>query len=313
MSESASRYDYQFDPQGDGTAARVCRLAGQGGGRVLELGCAAGAMSAVLAGHYGCTVTGVEYEAPAAEQARRYCERVVQANLDDAAWADALEPQRFDTIVAADVLEHLRDPLACLRRARALLAENGRLVVSVPNIAHGGVLAALLANDFSYRETGLLDRTHIHFFTSLTLGRMLVQAGFQVDGCETVDTGPWHPEFSDYWGKLPDTVRDWLAANPAGQAYQVVMLARPAEQPADYVDAAQAAQPDWLAALPGNGDDAVQLAALREALQAQAAELAAARAECEQARSQLAAITSSSSWRLTAGLRRLANALKSRP
>src|SRR5690606_36587785 len=199
--------------------------------------------SAVLAGHYGCQVTGVEYEAPAAEQARRYCQHVVQANLDDPDWADALEPAHFDTIVAADVLEHLRDPLGCLRRVRALLNTNGRLVVSVPNIAHGGVLAALLANDFPYRETGLLDRTHIHFFTSLTLGRMLVQAGFQVDSCETVDTGPWHPEFNDYWNKLPDAVRNWLAANPAGQAYQIVVLARPVDQPPEYSDSAQAALP----------------------------------------------------------------------
>jgi hypothetical protein len=256
----------------------------------------------------------VEYEAPAAEQARQYCVQVVQANLDDPDWADALGDSRYDTVMAADVLEHLRDPLACLRRVRSLLTDDGQLVVSVPNIAHSGVVASLLANDFSYRETGLLDRTHIHFFTALTLGRLLGEAGFAVDALETVDTGPWHPEFSDYWNRLPAPLRDWLVRNPAGRAYQIVMRARPAAQPPGFDDPAQAELPGWLASLPANAEAEADAHAEMEALRARGAELihtvAAAQQERDQARAELAAITSSQSWRLTAPLRRLARKLK---
>ncbi len=306
MSEPASRYDYQFDPSGDSTAARVCRLVGSGHA-VLELGCAAGAMSAVMSGHYGCRVTGIEFEGPAAESARRFCVRVEQADLDQPGWAGGFQQGGFDRIVAADVLEHLRDPLGCARQLRGLLTPEGRLIVSVPNIAHGGVLAALLLGDFTYRETGLLDRTHIHFFTASTLCRLLDEAGFAVDHLETVDTGPWHPEFSAYWDQLPPEVRDALAQNPMGRAYQVIVCARAASgavpEDADPTAGMRARQAEWLdawaQALRGTAESAGAVEALR--------------AELDGSRQALAAMQASQSWKLTAPLRYLARKLKSRP
>src|SRR5690606_39995643 len=106
MNTPASRYDYTFDPAGDSTAARICRLAGYNR-RVLELGCAAGAMSAVLTRHNQCTVTGVEYDAKAAAEAALHCKTVITASLDGDQWMEPLQGRRFDTIIAADVLEHL--------------------------------------------------------------------------------------------------------------------------------------------------------------------------------------------------------------
>jgi 2-polyprenyl-3-methyl-5-hydroxy-6-metoxy-1,4-benzoquinol methylase len=312
---NASRYDYQFDPDGDSTPARVTRLAGSGRD-VLELGCAGGAMSAVLSGHYGCRIIGVEMEEAAAEQARAFCQQVIVANLDAPGWETQLEGASFDTVVVADVLEHLRDPLDCLKRVRRLLKDDGQLIVSVPNIAHGGVLAALLANDFPYRETGLLDRTHVHFFTSLTLDQMLLRAGFQIDTLETVDAGPWHPEFSRYWDRLPPAFSHWLRANPAGQAFQIVLRARPAEAPRPYANANALAEAGeaWLAALPLGGTEALQneIAALRTQLQTQQHAQAAAQVERDEARAAVHAITASTSWRLTAPLRCLMKMLKPR-
>lgn len=310
MNSNTSRYDYQFDPNGESTAAQVCRLAGSGQ-RVLELGCAAGAMSAVLVSHYGCEVTGVEYDATAAEQARRFCHRVVLSNLDNPDWHEPLAGLQFDTIVAADVLEHLRNPLACLQQARKLLTANGQLVVSVPNIAHSGVLAALLSNDFPYRETGLLDRTHIHFFTALTLGQTLAQAGFSVAAMQTVDTGPWHPEFKWYWDGLPASIRVWLAGNPAGKAFQIIMRAHPQEQPIAYDDPSADATQQWLAE---PGEIAVlqtELASLRQCKQSLTQALDDMRAERDRAHANLTAVYGSRSWRLMAPLRHLSRALRS--
>lgn len=310
VNSKTSRYDYQFDPNGESTAAQVCRIAGSGR-RVLELGCAAGAMSAVLVSHYGCEVTGVEYDATAAEQARRFCQRVVLGNLDQPDWHEAFAGMQFDTILAADVLEHLRDPLTCLRQARKLLAQDGQLVVSVPNIAHSGVVAALLINDFPYRETGLLDRTHIHFFTALTLGQTLVQAGFSVEAVRTVDTGPWHPEFKRHWDALPAAIRDWLAANPAGKAFQIIMLARPQDEPAAYGDPSGDATQRWLAQPSQAATLEAELAALRQSQQSLNQALADMRAERDQAQANLAVIHTSRSWRLTAPIRRLSRMLRS--
>lgn len=257
MTTPASRYDYTFDPSGDSTAARVCRLAGHGR-RVLELGCAAGAMSAVLARHYHCTVTGVEYDAKAAGEAARHCETVITASLEDDAWLEPLKNQRFDTVIAADVLEHLHDPGRCLRQLRTLIGDDGRIVISVPNLAHSGVLAALLCGDFPYVDVGLLDRTHVHFFTAASLRRTLEANGYEIVHSETVDAGAWHAEFARYWNALPPALKEWLENNPAGRAFQIVVVARPtppdAPRPAmpdkGAAAALPAAQGEWLQQFP---------------------------------------------------------------
>ncbi len=302
MISNTSRYDYELDPHGDTTGARLCRLVGHDR-RVLELGCAAGAMSAVLRKHYGCAVVGVEQDAAALESARPYCETVIQANLDDETWPSQLPRKPIDTVLAADVLEHLRDPFACLRQARDLLGPGGELVVSVPNIAHAGVVAALLNNDFPYRDTGLLDRTHIHFFTSLTLGSMLHQAGFQVIHTETVDTGAQHPEFHAYWQGLPDATQKWLADWPVGRPYQIIMQARVAENAGAYIDSLGAQSLAWLQQHQTGSDKAVLPPGQAQSVQVLQDALKQAQTRADNAESALNAITRSRSWRITAPLR----------
>ena len=220
----ALKYDYAFDPSDDSTAARVCRLVGERK-QVLELGCAAGAMSKVLSQHYHCAVTGVEFNADAAQLARAYCKEVVVTDLDQTDALRALD-QSFEVLVFADVLEHLRDPETRLREALSYLSPTGYVVVSVPNIAHNGVLAQLWCGEFNYAETGLLDRTHIHFFTAATLQRMLERVGLEVDHIETIDTGPFHPEFAEYWEQLPPEVYTLFQHNTPGQPYQIIMRAK---------------------------------------------------------------------------------------
>lgn len=222
-----SRYDYEFDPGDQSTAALVCRWAGEHGGRVLELGCAAGAMSRILSEHYKLKVTGIEYDVTAAGFAEPFCERVIVADLNASSWSSLLGADRFDVIIAADVLEHLSNPATCLEQIRNLLAPRGKIVISVPNIAHNGVIAALFNNDFPYSDIGLLDRTHTHFFTSLSLRRMLEQTGFHVEGMKHIEAAPCHEEFRVYWERLPERIRAWLARSPAGATYQIVVKAVP--------------------------------------------------------------------------------------
>lgn len=311
---ATSRYDYQFDPDDDSTPAQICRLIGHGQ-RVLELGCAAGAMSVVLTRHYQCQLIGLEADPAAAEAARAHGIDARVANLESPDWAAGLADASFDTVLAADVLEHLHDPLGCLLQLRRLLSPQGRLVVSVPNIAHSGVLAALLCDAFPYRDTGLLDRTHVHFFTRQSLQQMLHQAGFAVTQVQTADTGPHHPEFVAYWDALPSPLRHHLAANPVGRAYQVIMQATLAPTTISETDSPHAQEADvsvrqtqpehhqqtWLKSV---SDRLAQVDTLEEQLASLQASLQSTMVEHEQLIKQLEAMQRSRSWRWTSFLRR---------
>ena len=129
-----SPYKYYFDPQGNSTAARVTRMVGANK-RVLELGCAYGVMSQVLAEVNGCRILGVEIDADAAEHAKPFCERILIANLDTTDWDSLFGDELFDVIIAADVLEHLREPGKQLLEMARYLVPGGYMVLSVPNIA----------------------------------------------------------------------------------------------------------------------------------------------------------------------------------
>lgn len=247
---TASRYDYTFDPNDvNNTAAKICRHVGHGR-NVLELGCAAGAMSAVLTGHYGCRVTGVEYDPAAARKAAEYCESTHVLNLEEPEWAENFKDSQFDTVLAADVLEHLHNPAACLRQIHRLLTPEGRLVISVPNIAHGGVIAALLCGEFEYGDIGLLDRTHVHFFTPASLRKVLQENDFQVELEDAAVAGAWHPEFARYWEALPAPLREWLEQGPVTQVYQSIMVARRVETTAQSSPPDPAVLQNWLQGMP---------------------------------------------------------------
>jgi 2-polyprenyl-3-methyl-5-hydroxy-6-metoxy-1,4-benzoquinol methylase len=152
------------------------------GARVLEFGCATGYMSEVLRSRLACSVVGIEISAPAAEIARNHCERVIVGDAETLDFCEALGSDRFDVILFADVLEHLRDPGALLARVRPFLKEDGSVIASIPNVAHGSVRLALLAGEFRYRELGLLDDTHLRFFT-----RESIQDLFEANGYLIVD------------------------------------------------------------------------------------------------------------------------------
>jgi 2-polyprenyl-3-methyl-5-hydroxy-6-metoxy-1,4-benzoquinol methylase len=156
------------------------------GARVLDVGCATGYLAAELARH-GCTVDGIEYDPAAAEQARQHCRAVTVGDIEAPATRQAVErmvagnpdgpPQ---AIVCGDILEHLRDPWDTLSWLRTLLAPGGIAVVSVPNIGHWTARREILRGRFDYTDFGLLDRTHLRFFTRATAAELARRAGFSV-------------------------------------------------------------------------------------------------------------------------------------
>jgi 2-polyprenyl-3-methyl-5-hydroxy-6-metoxy-1,4-benzoquinol methylase len=159
----------------------LCDLISGIGLRVLDLGCGTGALGVeLLRRGMALEVHGVEVEPGAAKVAATRLQRVVCATLD-AGMPNELAPP-YDVVVAADVLEHLREPAEILEQIRAVLTLGGRLIISVPNIRSLRVLGPLLVRGrFDYQPSGILDRSHLRFFTRSSLTAMLEDAGFAVE------------------------------------------------------------------------------------------------------------------------------------
>lgn len=224
-----SPYDYNFDPAGTSTAARLSRLVGVRR-RVLELGCGYGVITRQLVAEQDCKVTGVERDVQSAESAKRWLDDLIIADLDEPSWL-ARAAAKFEVVVAADVIEHLRNPEALLRRLHGVLDRDGFLVLSVPNVGHAGVIAGLLCGRFDYTPTGILDETHLRFFTWNSLEAILNVAGFEVIHRETVDAPGSHEQFIESWIKLPAIIRTMLGSHPTANVFQYVLKARPSELP----------------------------------------------------------------------------------
>jgi 2-polyprenyl-3-methyl-5-hydroxy-6-metoxy-1,4-benzoquinol methylase len=153
------------------------------GKRVLEFGCATGYMSKVMT-ERGCRVTGIEIDPIAAAEARAHCEEVIVADLDTRPLVDLLPGTPFDVAVFGDVLEHLRDPWRVLDEARAFIGPGGFAIMSIPNVAHGAVRLALLQGSFEYSDVGLLDNTHLRFFTLRSVRELCMRAGYRIEEIE---------------------------------------------------------------------------------------------------------------------------------
>jgi 2-polyprenyl-3-methyl-5-hydroxy-6-metoxy-1,4-benzoquinol methylase len=215
----------EIDIESDSHHARVVRRVGRDR-RVLELGCATGYMSKALRAQ-GCEVVGVEMEPEAAARAAEFCARVIVADIESAAFEDAVRGQRFDVIVAADVLEHLKSPATALRAAKEHLVPGGCVVASVPNVAHGSVRLALLQGRFPYAERGLLDRTHLRFFTYDSLLDCLRDEGFVVTDLERYRVAVEESEVPFDPAGVPPVLLDTLAADVEATTYQFIVTAYP--------------------------------------------------------------------------------------
>jgi 2-polyprenyl-3-methyl-5-hydroxy-6-metoxy-1,4-benzoquinol methylase len=222
----------RLDDPGDSRAV-VLRLC-DGAPTVLELGSSEGLMTRVMV-QRGQRVTAVEFNPAAAASVAQYAEHVVEADLDRPDSLAVLEGRRFHTVLAADVLEHLRDPEACLRRALTLLEPGGTVILSIPNLAHADVRMSLLDGRVPYADLGLLDRTHIRWFTYNGVQSLLA-------ACELVVVG-WHrteraPGTADVplAPDLAPIARHWFHDDPEATTFQWVLQCRRADEAAAVAD-----------------------------------------------------------------------------
>lgn len=191
--------------------------------RVLELGAAGGDVTAALS-ERGCDVTAIELDPDAVEDLRQHAQRVICADLNDPATLDSAGGP-FDAICAGDVLEHLLDPQRVLNQMARMLAPGGRIVVSLPNIAHVDVRLALMQGRFDYTPEGLLDATHVQFFTLPRIQEVFQKAGLLIIDMRRVRLPAFHTEVElDRHAVLPG-VLEQLLLDPEAETYQFVFTA----------------------------------------------------------------------------------------
>jgi 2-polyprenyl-3-methyl-5-hydroxy-6-metoxy-1,4-benzoquinol methylase len=226
MVEGASSV-YRLKPDPYSSHSLILSRLGEGRGRtVLDVGAADGFLAERLTAQ-GWAVTALERDPALAARAHGRCKTVVVADLEA---APPLLDGPFDAIVYGDVLEHLADPRAVLLALDRTLAPGGTVIVSVPNVAHLWIRLSLLAGRFDYADRGILDRTHLRFFTRRTLVAFLLEAGLAVDELRVTSVPlplvvppRWHGAWLDgLHAVIARAARLW----PGGLAYQFVAVCR---------------------------------------------------------------------------------------
>lgn len=180
----------------------------RGNHRVLDVGCGAGYFGAYLKkSGQAAKVFGIEIFKDAADEASTHLDGVICADIDTLdlstlrnKWGD----HAFDFIECADVLEHVKNPWSTLAALYELLGTGGKLIVSLPNVRHWSVLFPLLFRGrWDYRDAGIMDRTHLRFFTRSTACEMLQGAGFHLTSIQPLIGGRWRV-LSKVSGRLLD-------------------------------------------------------------------------------------------------------------
>jgi methionine biosynthesis protein MetW len=210
---------------GNGAIAARAEALLPAGGRVLDLGCASGGLLALLrarAGH----LAGLELSATAARAAAEVADVVVQGAIEDADLP--FEPDSFDLVVLADVLEHLADPAAALHRAAGWARPGAAVLLSVPNVAHWRARLTLARGRWPAEESGTFDATHLRWFTGASVAELLAEAGL-VD-CELDAIVPALRNHVRLPGRLERAAeRAWQALGrraPGLLGYQVIAIGR---------------------------------------------------------------------------------------
>jgi 2-polyprenyl-3-methyl-5-hydroxy-6-metoxy-1,4-benzoquinol methylase len=225
---TAPAYAFKADPHS--SHALILDWLGDGRGRrVLDVGAADGLLARRLSAQ-GWRVTAIESDPALGAAATPHVERLVDADLN--AGIPAVDGP-FDAIVYGDVLEHLVDPLAVLRGLEGALAPAGVVVLSIPNVAHLWMRLSLLGGRFQYGDRGLLDRTHLRFFTERSLRDLLREAHLSIERW-TATPVPLHQVVPAEWqGGWLDRLHAASAAVarrvPRLLGYQFVVLCRPEE------------------------------------------------------------------------------------
>jgi SAM-dependent methyltransferase len=159
----------------------LLRLLPANASSVIEIGCSSGALAREYKrSNPACHFLGVEIEPAYAELAQRYCDAVLRLDIETADERFFLDRRECACWVFGDTLEHLKDPWRILRSIRSVIPSGGCVVACIPNAQHWSVQTRLCRGDFRYEDSGLLDRTHLRWFTRTTIGELFGATGYAI-------------------------------------------------------------------------------------------------------------------------------------
>lgn len=149
--------------------------------KVIEIGCSSGALAREFKKQSNdVNWIGVEIDASYAELAKRHCDKTLVANIDDCGESFYKEFTDRDCWIFGDTLEHFKNPWSVLRNIRSVISSNGSIVACIPNAQHWSLIIRLAIGDFRYEDSGLLDRTHLRWFTRQTMIELFESQGFRI-------------------------------------------------------------------------------------------------------------------------------------
>lgn len=199
------------------------------GSRVLDIGCGSGSLGKYLSSQLACHVDGITYSPDEARLAQESYRNIWVFNLESEPDQLDVIDTKYDYVICADILEHIRNPDQILSKCHALLAEDGDLVISIPNVAYSGVIASLLQGRFPYSDEGLLDRTHVKFFTRSSALELLHRAGWDIFHTESIALDLDQSEFGNLFLNLSPAIQRELLSQPDAGAYQFLFACKPAK------------------------------------------------------------------------------------
>lgn len=222
-------YDRSLDTHAGASLRRLSEWIADAPGDVLDLGMGTGGLAKCLRGSMGLDLAldGVTINPAEATMTAGFYRDCWVDDLETVKLGDLIGCRRYRWIVCADVLEHLRNPHHLLRECHAALQPGGRLLVSIPNASYAGLIADLIHGHWRYGPEGLLDQTHVRFFTAESFTDLLEQTGWAVLATEAL-AQPWYEtEFARPFDDLPPCVARYILAQPHTSAYQWLFCAAP--------------------------------------------------------------------------------------
>ncbi len=173
--------DYENKPEGyyDNIRHEMIKYLPNNPKKIIDIGCGNGAFAEVLKEQTGAEVWGIEYMDEEAQVAKNKLYKVFSGRCED--YIDDLPNDYFDTIYFNDVLEHLVDPYEVLDKIKHKLSQDGVVISSIPNVRyHNTFMKVLVKKDWQYEDFGVMDRTHLRFFTGKSIRRMYEELGYAV-------------------------------------------------------------------------------------------------------------------------------------
>lgn len=201
--------------------AKIYKLVPEGS-NVLDVGCHTGKFGAVLK-QKGCRVTGIEIDAAAAEQAKRRLDDLILADVEAVDTFHNVS-EKYDVILFLDILEHCLWPAEILSRVRQSLSTGGFVIASIPNIANWSTRLNLFFGRFDYERTGLMDETHLRFYTIKTARKLFETAGYRIELVDHRFNLPVFRVRKIFGGTLAKILGYFF---PGLFSYQMIIKARP--------------------------------------------------------------------------------------